>query len=309
MKRNIVIMDFSGIYQEEQFYEGEQISWIDLSDISGTNCYCDGDAQAQILERMEKYPVSGIYFIDSGNYHYMSRIGIGRVKEPFNLLVFDNHTDMQLPAFGGLLSCGGWIASALEEVEKLQEVWLIGPDEEAYGQVEEPFKDRVHFLSRERLAEARPYMAEKKGSEEELIRSLEIPANIPLYISIDKDVLCPEDADTNWSQGDMRLETMVRCLECAVSRCKAGDILSTGSENADIGQLDAVREDTQKDGAACSDLTVADLCLFPGILGVDICGECDAAGTGNSALNDYANARLWEFFRHAAENETSGGDR
>lgn len=56
LKRNIVIMDFSGIYQEEQFYEGEQISWIDLSDISGTNCYCDGDAQAQILERMEKYP-------------------------------------------------------------------------------------------------------------------------------------------------------------------------------------------------------------------------------------------------------------
>ena len=82
MKRNIVIMDFSGIYQNEQFYEGEQISWIDLSDISGTNCYCDGDAQAQILERMEKYPVSGIYFIDSGNYHYMSRIGAGRGEKP-----------------------------------------------------------------------------------------------------------------------------------------------------------------------------------------------------------------------------------
>ena len=75
LKRNIVIMDFSGIYQNEQFYEGEQISWIDLSDISGTNCYCDGDAQAQILERMEKYPVSGIYFIDSGNYQ---RRGLAR---------------------------------------------------------------------------------------------------------------------------------------------------------------------------------------------------------------------------------------
>ena len=128
LKRNIVIMDFSGIYQEEQFYEGEQISWIDLSDISGTNCYCDGDAQAQILERMEKYPVSGIYFIDSGNYHYMSRIGIGRVKEPFNLLVFDNHTDMQLPAFGGLLSCGGWIASALEVAEKTHQIKIICHD-------------------------------------------------------------------------------------------------------------------------------------------------------------------------------------
>ena len=159
----------------------------------------------------------------------------------------------------------------------------------------------MEFLSREKLRgmelmEILDFVKEQTGKKS-------------LYISIDKDVLCPEDADTNWSQGDMRLETMVRCLECAVSRCKAGDILSTGSENADIEQLDAVCEDTQKDGAACSDLTVTDLCLFPGILGVDICGECDAAGTGNSALNDYANARLWEFFRHAAENETSGGDR
>ena len=216
MKRNIVIMDFSGIYQEEQFYEGEQISWIDLSDISGTNCYCDGDAQAQILERMEKYPVSGIYFIDSGNYHYMSRIGTGRLKEPFNLLVFDNHTDMQLPAFG------------------------------------------VHFLSRERLAEARPYMAEKKGSEEELIRSLEIPANIPLYISIDKDVLCPEEAATTWSQGDMTLEEMLKVLLALCSHFE--------KENGKILQ-------------------------------VDICGECDPDKSMESPKNDHANKELLRFWK------------
>ena len=207
MKRNIVIMDFSGIYQEEQFYEGEQISWIDLSDISGTNCYCDGDAQAQILERMEKYPVSGIYFIDSGNYHYMSRIGIGRVKEPFNLLVFDNHTDMQLPAFGGLLSCGGWIASALEEVEKLHEVWLIGPDED---------------------------------------------------ISIDKDVLCPEEAATTWSQGDMTLEEMLKVLLALCSHFE--------KENGKILQ-------------------------------VDICGECDPDKSMESPKNDHANKELLRFWK------------
>lgn len=32
------------------------------------------------------------------------------------------------------------------------------------------------------------------------------------------------------------------------------------------------------------------------ILGVDICGECDVAEPGNSALNDRANAALLEFF-------------
>ena len=296
-----LIMDFSGIYEEQQFWKGKEASWVEARDIPGTNCYCDEDAMNEIRSRIAPYSSGEIHFIDSGNYHYMTRIWLEKISEPFDLLVFDNHTDMQPPAFGGLLSCGGWIYDSVMELPLLQKVILIGPDEEAFSRVEPEIQKKVEFLSREKLRgmelmEILDFVKEQTGKN-------------PLYISIDKDVLCPEDADTNWSQGDMRLETMVRCLECAVTRCKAGDILSTGSENADIGQLDAVREDTQKDGAACSDLTVTDLCLFPGILGVDICGECDASGTGNSALNDYANARLWGFFRHAAENETSGGDR
>ena len=55
------------------------------------------------------------------------------------------------PAFGGILSCGGWIAAALEEVEKLEHVILIGPDEAAYEQVDETLKRKVTFLSREKL--------------------------------------------------------------------------------------------------------------------------------------------------------------
>ena len=197
MKPEIVILDFSGIYQEEDFYGEEQVSWVDLRGISGTNCYCDGEARGQILDRLEKYPASGIYFIDSGNYHYMSRIGAERMAEPFHLLVFDNHTDMQLPAFGGLLSCGGWIASALEEVGNLREVWLVGPDEEAYGQVEEQFKTRVHFLSREKLAEDRAKSLNGKSrdrggrTESGPVNTLgvlstllqELPTDLPLYIS------------------------------------------------------------------------------------------------------------------------------
>ena len=297
----ILMMDFSGIYEEQQFWKGKEASWVEARDIPGTNCYCDEEAMNEIRSRIAPYSSGEIHFIDSGNYHYMTRIWLEKISEPFDLLVFDNHTDMQPPAFGGLLSCGGWIYDSVMELPLLQKVILIGPDEEAFSRVEPEIQKKVEFLSREKLRgmelmEIMDFVKEQTGKKS-------------LYISIDKDVLCPEDADTNWSQGDMRLETMVRCLECAVTRCKAGDILSTGSENADIEQLDAVREDTQKDGAACSDLTVTDLCLLPGILGVDICGECDAAGTGNSALNDYANSRLWEFFRHAAENETSGGDR
>ncbi|MDQ9825992.1 hypothetical protein RFZ44_22080, partial [Acinetobacter sp. 163] len=83
--------------------------------------------------------------------HYMSRIWLEKITEPVTLVVFDNHTDMQPPAFGGLLSCGGWIEAALTEIPLLQRVILIGPDEEALFQVEPELRERTDFLSRERL--------------------------------------------------------------------------------------------------------------------------------------------------------------
>lgn len=139
---------------------------------------------------------------------------VERVKEPFRLLVFDNHTDMQLPAFGGLLSCGGWIASAIEEAENLVEVWLVGPDEEAYSQVEEPLKEKVKFFSREMLRDFRnnESYSEKTNNMERNVMDFsflgEIPTDLPLYVSIDKDVLGTTDASTTWSQGDMTLGEM-----------------------------------------------------------------------------------------------------
>ena len=98
----VVLMNFTHVYEQESFYKKEPHCWIDLTDLEGVNGYCDENAVKDIRERIARLSPYGLHFIDSGNYHYMSRIGIGRVKEPFNLLVFDNHTDMQLPAFGGL---------------------------------------------------------------------------------------------------------------------------------------------------------------------------------------------------------------
>lgn len=50
----IIVMNFSGIYRREQF-EGE-VSWVDVQDISGTNCYCDGEAYETLLTRIAEFP-------------------------------------------------------------------------------------------------------------------------------------------------------------------------------------------------------------------------------------------------------------
>lgn len=257
-----VILNLSGIYKEEKFWlqgngnserceQISEISWVDAQDISGTNCYCDEEAAAEINRRTENVPVAGIHFIDSGNYHYITRLWIGRIREPFRLLVFDNHTDMQLPAFGGLLSCGGWIAAALEELEKLCQVILVGPDEEACSQVEDRLKEKVVFLSREHLASLK---------KEEILQELKgiLAGNdLPLYLSIDKDVLGTEDAQTTWSQGDMSLQTLAGCVK--------------------------------------QTLECAEQVPFK-IAGVDICGECDRESAHDSTSNDKANRELLELF-------------
>ena len=46
----------------------------------------------------------GIHFLDSGNYHYVSKIWMEKIEEEFELLVLDHHTDMQPPMFGDILS-------------------------------------------------------------------------------------------------------------------------------------------------------------------------------------------------------------
>ena len=213
-KEDIIIMNFSGIYKEQQFWQtGEiqrNISWVEVQELPGSNCYCDGDAMETLRQKLEEFDADGIHFIDSGNYHYMSRIWLEKLNTPFRLVVFDNHTDMQPPAFGGLLSCGGWVAASLEELPLLKEVLLVGPDQEAFDQTEPVLREKVRFLSRENLGEM--------TLEEKISFFEELTAEFPTYLSVDKDVLCPEEASTTWSQGEMTLEELCQFVKILLEK-------------------------------------------------------------------------------------------
>ena len=207
-------MNFSGIYKEQQFWQNGEIqrniSWVEVQELPGSNCYCDGDAMETLRQKLEEFDADGIHFIDSGNYHYMSRIWLEKLNTPFRLVVFDNHTDMQPPAFGGLLSCGGWVAASLEELPLLKEVLLVGPDQEAFDQTEPVLREKVRFLSREKLGEM--------TLEEKISFFEELTAEFPTYLSVDKDVLCPEEASTTWSQGEMTLEELCQFVKILLEK-------------------------------------------------------------------------------------------
>lgn len=207
-----------------EFWKGRNAGWLEVRDLPGTNCYCDATARRELLRQTKSFPAGSVHFLDSGNYHYMSRLWLEQVQEPFCLIVFDNHTDMQPPAFGEILSCGGWIADSIRELPNLEQVVLVGPDEEAFSQTEPELWESVSFFSRERLAVWRGGKALQKegGALREFFE--EIPKDLPVYLSIDKDVLCTEAADTSWSQGELTLEELLQILD-GICRDFSGRIL------------------------------------------------------------------------------------
>lgn len=178
--------------------------WMDCTQIIGTDCYIDDEAQTQIRKMMESVPSMGIHFFDNGNYHYMSKLWTDRVQQPFNLVIFDHHPDMQPPRFEGILSCGGWVKEVLDKNELVRKVLLIGVKDQLIEDLKqdssaefEKYQDRVIFITEKQIQKEGFLVAEKTLAEIN-----RFPAT-PIYISIDKDALCPADASTNWDQGSL----------------------------------------------------------------------------------------------------------
>ena len=133
---------------------------------------------------------------------------------PFSLLLFDNHTDMQESAFFGLLSCGSWVREVLLSTPLLKSVCIIGP-KEADFQRDMPPK-QVVWVSAEDLQEGRMQKFKEFLSGE----------SCPLYLSVDKDILCCRDAATNWDQGEMKLDHLLELIKeaAAARKCIGADI-------------------------------------------------------------------------------------
>ncbi len=181
-KMKTMVFNFSGAYGAEGFLpwmkaEGE-VEELDLGGMEGTCCYCDTSAAAEIGARLPgELPL--LRWLDSGDYHYLSCLLALREKEPFHLVLLDNHPDNQEPAFGGILSCGGWVKALQERQPLLRDVLSVGPED-----CPQTLQDR--------------WIEERKGER--------------VYVSLDKDVMGRNWARTDWSQGTHSLQEVLHWL-------------------------------------------------------------------------------------------------
>lgn len=201
-KYNNLVLNFTNVYTDEIKSKQNDMIWIDCTDIDGCNMYCTKEAKEEIIKRILPYGISGIHFLDSGNYHYVTKFMVEKIEEPFSLVLIDHHTDMQKPVISELTSCGGWAYDVLKEHPYLQQLILIGPNHKNLEQLKVPNKEKLIGISDEELNQ------HKEKADVGKIRR-----DVPVYISVDKDVLDEYYAKTNWNQGTMSVELLEQVLQ------------------------------------------------------------------------------------------------
>jgi arginase family enzyme len=183
----------------------------------------------------------------SGDFHHLANAFIAEAEGPLTVLHFDNHPDWSwsMPR----RHCGAWVRAALE-LPHVRRVVTVGPcsgdldhpDTSALtvamlidgGLVLVPWRRAETVVSR-RFVSARSASFEARAGRlrwreaatrdwDEVVDDLvDLVTTERVWISIDKDVLGPEDAVTNWDQGGLPLAKLITALRrVAMERHVAG---------------------------------------------------------------------------------------
>lgn len=229
-KQPIILLNFTGVYDYEIFASSPCITHVDCRDISGVDCYCDEEARAKLRRRLAPYPAKALHFIDSGDFHYLTEYWVSRLREPFSLIVFDHHPDMQQPQWEGVVSCGGWVSDVLRNNPFVCNIIVVGASDELIAQIPGALREKVVFYSQSEIDHHRAWPS-KAGS---LIHE-------PVYISIDKDVLRKQDAVTDWSNGDMTLLQLQAVLRIIYAHEQVIGVDITGECSASLDYLSELK--------------------------------------------------------------------
>jgi arginase family enzyme len=197
MGMDVYFLNFDNTYQfQPQLLHAAPHRWIDLSDLKEANLYCSKKTVSQIRQRVRPKKKT-LTFIGTGNYHHVTYLFLQEISQPFSLILFDHHADATV---NPSLSCGSWVYVALETLPLLKTVFMIGVNSDQCEYIPPRLKKRIFLIPYSDLNQHPHKWSDKINTE-------------AVYISIDKDVLNPDWAITNWDQGTMSLHLLLNLLE------------------------------------------------------------------------------------------------
>lgn len=192
---------------------------------------------AELLPELERR--HGTVLLGSGDFHHLSwplvQLAAGRSARPLQVVVLDNHPDNMRYPFG--VHCGSWVrhAAALAQVARVHVVGICSADagnRHCWEQQLAPLRaGRLHYWCLgvdtrwARLlgcADAVHTFADTAS----LLRAFAArdDAQVPTYLSIDKDVFAEDVARTNWDQGRFGLDDARALIRALPGPILASDI-------------------------------------------------------------------------------------
>lgn len=193
MKGLVSVLKFDDTLSSQQHFQLPDYEWIDLTDLQGTNGYCEMTVLKTVIERLRKRRNRGITLIGRGNYHYASYGLLTEFSEPLTLVLFDHHSDMLEPPDDEHISCGSWVTAALQNLPHVRKVVLIGVSERGREFIPAAIRSKVNVLK-------------EYNTPVSVGQWLKAIPTDKVYISIDKDVMTPSEVMTDWEQGNMTLD-------------------------------------------------------------------------------------------------------
>lgn len=195
----ISLLNFDGTLQKQDLLRHYPGEWIDFSDLRGCRGFCTGDSLRKIRKRLRARKHRRVTLIGPGNYHYVTYLLLSEIRQPFTLVLFDHHTDLAPGGDRPYLSCGSWVSRALETLPLLERVVIVGANVQDAG-----LPGKVAVISEREIRDMPP---------EDIVRAVRSSSpGLPLYISVDKDVLDPDNAATDWDQGSMTLRQLIAVI-------------------------------------------------------------------------------------------------
>jgi len=180
-----------------------------------------------------------VVFMGSGDYHHITLLLLEHFRnygKPLQLVVFDNHPDNMRYPWG--VHCGSWVwhASRLPFVSQIHVLGITSTDVEKPHAWENHLRNlysgkvrywcvgrNLQWMQRVGIRHSQSF-----PSVATLIEAFErhiSQTSEPIYLSIDKDVLSAEDAQTNWDQGVMRFQEMKAAIAFMNPRIVAADVV------------------------------------------------------------------------------------
>jgi len=209
MTPELVRLDFDGSPAPAL---GHPVRSIDLSHVHGTRYATERDTFDALRDTLAAVPLDTV-LLGSGDFHHHALHGLLRKREPFSLVLFDNHADL---GPSDVITCGAWVEAALA-IPALAAVLLVACEASTLVGVKAPL-ERVAWvpLDNDVIRGVRTTVSLRAGG---LAQALDDLPTRRVHVSIDKDVLHPDDATTGWSHGGMRLEELIGALGEVARRC------------------------------------------------------------------------------------------